>query len=194
MHPLWASSLGGLYLGQNSPSRLKLGRHLSLITIIFLFGLRKWNYYSALSPPTSISSKVYVYSHMNCELLTLLNKMQEYKDFSITCEELNPGIWAKGLILSQATARSNQGNHCIHSEVGGEVRKASAVGLLSSVNQWGLCPDPKSWGHNRHHIPPSTFGCSPRIALLHIWPPSSSFIFTHQQGWRGLLGMRGLLL
>lgn len=73
MRPLEAI-LRGLYLGQNSPFRLKLGRHLSLITVIFLFGLRKWNYYSALSPPTPIFSKVCIYIHITCGLLFLSTK------------------------------------------------------------------------------------------------------------------------
>lgn len=99
MHPLWVSILRGLYLGQNSPSRLQLGRHLSLIIVIFLFGLRKWNYYSALSLPTPLFSKVCIYIHVNCGLLIISNKIvtyQEPKDFYSTCEQLDSGISWRG--------------------------------------------------------------------------------------------------
>ena len=168
MRPLWASILGGLYLGQNSPSRLKLGRHLSLITVIFLFGLRKWNYYSALSPPTPIFSKVCIYSHINCGLLSLSNKTQEPKDVSRTCEQL--GFPGQGLILSQAIARRNQGNCWINNEVGGDVRKVGALGLLPWVSRSGVFPVPCS--HVRSH-PHTPLKLSHNIPDLHS-PHSSS--------------------
>lgn len=170
MRPLWACILRGLYLGQNSPSRLKLGRHLHLIAVIFLFGLRKWNYYSAVSPPIPIFSKVCIYSHINCGLLSLSDKMQGPKDVSRTCEQLDLGFPGQGLTLSQAIARRDEGNRGINNEVGGDVRKARALGLLPCVSRSGALPGPCSRVRSHPHTP---FKLSRHTSDLHSPHPSS---------------------
>lgn len=146
----------GLYLGQNSPSRLQLGRHLSLIIVIFLFGLRKWNYYSALSLPTPQFSKVCIYIHVHCGLWSFQIKKptyQEPKDFYSTCEQLDSGISWRGLILAQAVAAKSQTHHCINSEVCGDVKEARAMDFAAFSKQMGCTLVPKS----RAKQPPLTF-------------------------------------
>lgn len=111
----------GLYLGQNSPSRLQLGRHLSLIIVIFLFGLRKWNYYSALSLPTPQFSKVCIYIHAHCGLWSFQIKSQLIKNQRtsiVPVSNLIQAFHGEGLILAQA-ACCESGHHCINSEVWG---------------------------------------------------------------------------
>lgn len=195
MHPLWVSILRGLYLGQNSPSRLQLGRHLSLIIVIFLFGLRKWNYYSALSLPTPLFSKVCIYIHVNCGLLIISNKMvtyQEPKGFYSTCvSNLIQAFHGEGLILAQAVAAKSQDITALTVRYVEMSRRPGLLVLLPSANRWGASLVPKSWGYTHHHIPPLTFSCPPRIVLLHIWALFSSLIFTHQQGWTKSKGFRG---
>ena len=138
MRPLWVSILRGLYLGQNSPSRLQLGRHLSLIIVIFLLGLRKWNYYSALSLPTPVFSKVCIYIHVNCGLLIISNKKatyQEPKDFYSTCEQLDSGISWRGTHPCSSSCSKESGHHCINSEVCVDVKETRAVGFAAFSKQ-----------------------------------------------------------
>lgn len=134
MRPLWASILRGLYLGQNCPSRLKLGRQLSLITVIFLFWIKKMELLQCFKPiHPHISKGLDLYPHKLWTLDTYfqirwqLRKNQKASLAPVSI--LLQGFHREGLILPQAIAARSLGNHYISNKVCGDVKKASAVGL-----------------------------------------------------------------